>query len=503
MNNSPSYGERDYEASVTALAKPELRWSKEPVAEQKLPNSPLSSVSGQFNKRSRPMLLPERTMYRDGKTPFASVFIIRLHGELLETRVKQALASVQKKHPLLRCIVEDSDSGPRFVLQELFAPISLRMVPRNDEDDWQNEVHREWGAPFNAGREPLLRMVWLHAEDIHELILVGHHCICDGHSGINFLREFLYCYDRPSQELGSYNELGAIEDLVPVDQLRKRRFRRKVRLKADLLKLALLIKRRKSQRSDEPRLSLERMYFHRWYIDKTATSTLADRCRLESVTVLSAVSVAFIQAFRIVRGSAALQKAYTMVNARRFLPQLRADAMFGLVSGVPLLLKKAPSLAEISVEAFWTYARAIKADMTHRVDRLGEGIYEYMVALEGLHGRYSTLVADTESAFPIRHVTLSNMGRIDLPQQCGGLQVETVFSPLVMVSPSPANTVVISSFAGQMEFAIVSDEDSLPRNQMLEIAQKAMEILNVCMATPVERSAELSYAQSSPLVEAI
>jgi NRPS condensation-like uncharacterized protein len=503
MNKSRSYEERDYDASVTALAKPEPSRTKESVGEQRLPASPLASVPGSFNKRSRHMLLPERTMYRDGKTPFTSVFTIRLHGELLEARVKQALSNVQNKHPMLRCIVEDSDNGPRFVLQEQFAPISLRMVPRKGDSDWQNEVYREWGAPFDAGREPLLRMVWLHAEDIHELILAGHHCICDGHSGVNILREFLYAYDRPSQQLGAYDELVAIEDLMPADQLRDRRFRRRVRLKTNLLKLALLMKRRRGRRLDKPRVSLEQMYFHRWCIDKTATSALTDRCRLEGVTVLSAVSVAFIQAFRIVCGTAALRKAYTMVNARRFLPQLRADAMFGLVSGVPLLLKGAPSPAKMSVEAFWTYARAIKADMTRRVDRLGKGLYEYMAALEGLHEKYSTLVADTESAFPIRHVTLSNMGRIDLPQQCGGLQVEAVFSPLVMVSPSPANTVVISSFAGQMEFAIVSDEDSLPRKQMLEIAQKAMEILNVCMVAPAERSAELVYTQSTPLTEAI
>jgi len=35
-------------------------------------------------KRSRPLLLLERTMYREGRTPFTSVFTIQVLGELDE-----------------------------------------------------------------------------------------------------------------------------------------------------------------------------------------------------------------------------------------------------------------------------------------------------------------------------------------------------------------------------------------------------------------------------------
>jgi hypothetical protein len=50
-----------------------------------------------------------------------------------------------------------------------------------------------------------------------------------------------------------------------------------------------------------------------------------------------------------------------------------------------------------------------------------------------------------------------------------------------MVSPTPANTVVISSFGGQLEFAIVSDEHSLGRVDALAIEQRAMTILRTCI----------------------
>ena len=87
------------------------------------------------NLRSRRLLLLERTMYREGRTPFTSVFSIQLFGRLQEGRLREALARLQDKHPLLRCVIEDGvdSEGPRFVLQDRPAPIPLRLVERKNE----------------------------------------------------------------------------------------------------------------------------------------------------------------------------------------------------------------------------------------------------------------------------------------------------------------------------------------------------------------------------------
>jgi hypothetical protein len=212
------------------------------------------------------------------------------------------------------------------------------------------------------------------------------------------------------------------------------------------------------------------------------------------------VSLAFMQAFRDVRGPQALNRAYAMVNARRFLPQLGADAMFGLAPGVRLRLKDLPPPGDLSADGFWARARAIKADMTRRIDRLGVGLYEHLVGLEGLHDVYTRLVGDTEGAPAVRHITLSNMGRIDLPQHYQSFRLESVYSPLVMVSPTPANSVILSSFASEMEFAIVSDQHSLPHAQALAVEQRAMEILRTCVAIPPQY--ELEFVKKPPVTRA-
>ena len=131
---------------------------------------------------------------------------------------------------------------------------------------------------------------------------------------------------------------------------------------------------------------------------------------------------------------------------------------------------------------------------------MGNDLYCYLVGLEGLHRDYAKFVAYFDEAPAVRHLTLSNMGRLDLPQQYRRFRLEKVYSPLVMVSPTPANTVVISSFGPNSEFAIVSDEHSLARVKALAIEQRAMTILRTCI--PVEAEHELGSTDSMSKVRA-
>ena len=438
--------------------------------------------SAQATVRSRPLLLLERTMYRDRHTPFASIFTIKLQGDLNELRLRQALARVQAKHPLLRCVVEDAVPGPRFVLSDRPAAIPLRITERNGDSDWQTEVRREWVTPFHGAHEPLVRLVWLRGGETNELVLLAHHCICDGQSGITLLRDCLSAYDHPEQALTSYDTLGAIEDIVPAELLLNRQFRRRLRWKRQLFRWTLLLKNSGSHRPAGLPISPDQMYFHRWTLGAPAALALTERCRAENATVLAAVSLAFMQAFRDIRGAQALAKVNTMVNARRFLPKMNPDALFGLAPAAALPTKDLPPPQDMSTHDFWARARELKADLGRSIDHLGAGLYDKLVGLEGLHDKYSSLVDFFERPPAVRHLTFSNMGRLDLPQQYQSFRLEKVYSPLVMVSPTPANTVVLSSFAGEMEFAMVSDEQSLPHSEALSIKKRAMEILHTSIA---------------------
>jgi hypothetical protein len=433
-------------------------------------------VAGSDGARSRRLLLLERTMYRDGLTPFTSVFTVSVRGDLNQSRLRQALTQMQARHPLLRCVVEEAADGPRFVERSEAAPIPLRIVERSAASDWEREARREWVTPFGSTEGPLVRVVWLRGNGVHELMLVAHHCICNGPSGMTLLRDCFAAYDDPQRDLDAYDSLGTIEELIPGNLLRDREFRLRVRRRAALIRLALMAKVWPRPRGGR-RPSADAMYFHRWQFDAMETASLTERCRKEKVTVLAAAGVAVLQAFREVRGTRALKHAYTMVNARKFLPQLHPDALFGIAPGVEIPIKGLPFAKEMLSAALWESARAFRRDLKIRIDRLGSKLYETLAALENLHDRYPRLIADTEAVATVRHVTFSNLGRLDLQQQYRGFQIEHVYSPLVMVSPSPANTVVLSSFGGAMEFAIISDEQSLPQSDAAAIKERATAIL--------------------------
>lgn len=428
--------------------------------------------------RSRPLLLMERTLYRDGRVPFTSVFSVKLGGQLDESQVRSALRRLQSKHPLLQCVVEDVWDWPRFVLCDDPAPISLRIVDRLSEDQWEDEVRCEWITPFNGAVEPLVRLVWLRGSDIHDLILAAHHSICDGQAGIGLLRDLLRAYEHPESDLGRYAELGSLEDLVPPKILQNPNFRRRLQWKRRQLECLLWLKTR--HRTQPAPIDPETIYFHRGLLRTDLTLRLAERSKAEQVTIFSPVALAFAQAFRDIRGTRAFKSVRAMVNARRFVPSIRPDGLFGLAPGVEMRVKGLPAPSDTGINTFWKRARAIKADLDQRVSHLGTGFDLFLASLEGLHHRYDRVMDFFEQTPAVRNLTFSNLGRLELGGQYGGLQVEKVYSPVVMVSPTPAHTVVLSTLAGEMGYAIISDEAALPRTAAATILSRVVEILEAC-----------------------
>lgn len=410
---------------------------------------------------ARPLLLLERTLYRDGRTPFTSLFTVQIVGNLDESRLRRALDRVQDRHALLRCVVETVAGAPHFVLLNQPAPIPLRIVDRESEDDWRREALREWVTPFDGSRQPLVRCVWVRGREFSEWMLMAHHCICDGISGVNLLRECLLAYEG-DDSAGTDPGLGGMAELVPATLLGDSRFQRSVRWQSRVFRLQLHIQSARPSRPVAP----DEMYFHRWQLCGAAAFTA--RCKAENATPLSALSVALMQAFREIRGAEGKYSA--MVNARRFLPALSQDAMFGLAPSVAL------SRSPVALE-FWDRARSVKAEMARGVERLGAGFCRTLAALERLHDEYDLLVSYFERAPRVRGVTFSNLGKLDLPRSYRTFRLARVFSPLVMVSPTPANTVVISTFGDTIEFAIISDRQSLPPAQASAIQERAMAIL--------------------------
>jgi hypothetical protein len=96
------------------------------------------------------------------------------------------------------------DGQPYFVFDENPPKIPVRVVKRHDEEDWQTITKEEWKRPFDMDNGPLARMVWIKSDEVSELLLVSHHCACDGASLVAIYKELLLLIDQPDLQVTPY-----------------------------------------------------------------------------------------------------------------------------------------------------------------------------------------------------------------------------------------------------------------------------------------------------------
>jgi NRPS condensation-like uncharacterized protein len=414
----------------------------------------------------RKLIIGERIMYGDGNTPLNSAFVARIRGNIQLHYLHQALAKVQTKHPLLRAGVAPGKKGqPHFVSSDDIAAIPVRIVERQQEDDWQRESMTEWATPFDMRNGPLCRMVWIRSASVSELILVCHHCICDGASVATLLQEVLTALDQPEMELPPYPSFNAIEDLIPGPYLENKKLQRKGKKSAILawLTLSVVLWRKKQPAKGKD-------YLLHWKLDREESAAFVKRCKAEGTSVHAALCVALLRAFQEVQGSRARNKVITPVDIRRFIDAIKPDTLFAYAPTVNLSLnQEAPPTAR----SFWVQAYQLKEELTAKIEELN--VFMQLMIGEYIHASLKLLVKLLKVTNGNHDVTFSNMGRLNIPESYQHFEVETIISPTVAFPWRNPNTLVTTTFRGQMDFVFMSNDAFLPYEEALAIKEAAMQ----------------------------
>ncbi|WP_158549293.1 condensation domain-containing protein [Lysobacter silvisoli] len=417
---------------------------------------------------ARPLTLYERALYGEGLLPGNVILTASLDGTLEEADLRRALAQLQARHPLLRCLIQTHDGRPWFVPQQSAPPLPLRIVARAGHDDWNAWADRELQTPIDGARFPLARVLWLRGERHHELIVVCHHAICDGRALIALLDGLLRACAYPEQTPAPRDALPAFADLVPAIVRHDPRLQRSIRWRAAALRLLLrLLPQRPTQHYGA-------VYRELWTLDEAATRRLSERCRQEGVSLYAALALAHIQAFREVCGRR-VRRYRAPVDMRRLLPAIGDDALFGIAPTVEL--KPGAPFDGRARDTFWTRARALQDDLQERIEALGPRTVRNFLGLELLHPVYARMAAYGRAQRAGAELTLSNLGRLPLAQDYRGLRLRAVRGISGLVGETPAQLLTIAGYAGRLEFVLASDEDSLPRAQALRIRERATDLL--------------------------
>ncbi|WP_181358474.1 condensation domain-containing protein [Taibaiella chishuiensis] len=475
----------------------------------------------------RRLIVGERIMYANGAMPVNCVFAVTLEGRLQQERIEAAFARLLVKHPLLRAAIrEDEPQRPYFEIAATAPKAAVEVLPRQGNEDWMQVAMAQWQQPFDYRQAPLMRVCWLKGETVSDLVIVLPHCICDGGTIVNLMRELLAGIAGQDQPAGSYLSFSFVSELVAQQQLPGKGALLKARLLSGVAGGVLsLLTRNKTVATGRQH------YMVRWSVDRELSQQLISACKAAGTSVQAALGTAFLQAFGTVLGAQAKNKLICPVDIRKAVPGIKEDMMFafapvvelrgagkaagtsvqaalgtaflqafGTVLGAqaknklicPVDIRKAvPGIKEDmmfafapvvelrgagkAAGAFWEEARRMKQELQQKVGKLKPN--QLLVLTEYFHPAADKMLKHLRSTPGSHDVTLSNMGKINIPVAYNGFMLKRVYSPSTALPWKNPNTLVVTSFEGQFDFSFISEETFLPAERAAMIRDVFMTLL--------------------------
>jgi len=414
---------------------------------------------------NRRFIAGERIMYVDAATTVNCVFSVKIRGIIKEENIRCALIKLQDKYPLLRVkISEDRKRCPYFISDNSIQEIPVRVIDRYTDTDWETISKQEWAIPFALDTEPLMRVIILRSNEVSDLILVCPHCICDGSTFVALMRETLELIDCPTKDIGNSFAFNSVADYIPKHLSFGMReiFKFKFFSKLAILYFLLRKKYPKPQAGDS--------YFFNSKIDQEFTSKITAKCKLEKTSVHAALCIDYLRAFNSIKGNNAKGEVICPVDIRHLIPEIKEDTMFAFAPIVRLAVAKETN------RDFWEEARIFKDDLGHKIDAIK--IFNLLQLGEYFHKSIPNFVDILISKDSSHDITLSNMGRLNIPHQFSTFEVETVYSPTVAFPWKNPNTLVVSWFRGEMDFSFISNDAFLNKADAKAITKTALEVLS-------------------------
>lgn len=407
-------------------------------------------------------MMVERIMYVDPETPVNCIFAAKIKGELPEQNFKTALEKIQQKHALLRVVIDSkSEKYPFFKEEKDITPIPLRIVERKTDEDWLTESQKEWKILFEKEKTPLARVVWVRGQEVSEVFWAIPHCISDGTTGVTLMKELLQLLDDPTLELEPYEAFTSVDEFLPSNfNIKTNKF--KANLYLMFARFFFLLQPKSKKRN------LGKDYVLHQKLDPETTAQITERCKANGVSVHALLCAAFMQAFQEIKGKDAKGKVISPVDVRHFIPEIKEDHLFAFAPTVDLAIKKRSS-------DLLNNARQIKEDLVQKIGKMEAR--ELLWMGEQMHPIVDRMISMLKSSNGGHDVTLSNMGRINIPSEYKNFKVDTIFSPTVAFPWLNSNTLTTSTYNRQMDFIFLSNEDFLPKAEAAKIKEKAIALM--------------------------
>jgi hypothetical protein len=296
-------------------------------------------------------------------------------------------------------------------------------------------MQRDVQVPTTYLRGPLLRCLWMRGEDVSDLVLVCDHLMADGKAAVIALRDLLSLLADPAQDTRPIDS-PPLPDVVPAEIA--------AQIREDAADYPPASLPPEDEPADEPPSGIEAtalpqpepLLITPFSLTTAQTSALLARCRAEGVTVQAALCAAFLTPFAERDPAQPIRRAEIPVDLRPRLARPVGDA-YGCFIG----------LNEIDVDCtpgrdLWDVARDAARALAGMRDRDNFATFLVVLTLTG--------------KFPPRgwgvayDLSISNLGRIELPATFGGLCVESFYGPLFPATGPNHRILDVATFDGRM-----------------------------------------------------
>ncbi|WP_392531078.1 condensation domain-containing protein [Nostoc sp. C117] len=408
----------------------------------------------------------------DQVAPIHFTLTASIIGELHIDQLQQALIRVQQRHPLLNVRIVSDRSGKPWLVKDS-SSIPLRVVKRQSEQQWHQEVERELSHPFDSNQAPLIRMVLVHSRDISELIITCQHSVADGMSTVYLIRDILQIIGISDSQQQVLPERPPYEYLTP-------NFTPKFQAssKENLAKSQLeFVNNLAYQKPTLPKNSHPRLLS--WSLSAEETTALIHRCQQEQTTVHTAICAAFLLAIsqenKTDRNNDFKQhsklKCFSPINIRRFITSnIQED--FGLY------------LAAITTEHdlkpdlyVWDFARSIKYQLHQRM--LPDQIFAHLPQIEDFICTFPSPSSVKDLFWKVNSydIGVSNLGRLNIPYQYGQLELAAIYGPALTTHYTNDRFVGVATLNNKMFFTLVYSVAEFLPAQIQLLQKKALQLL--------------------------
>jgi len=304
-----------------------------------------------------------------------------VEGPLTEPLLREAMARVQDRHPILRSRIAGGLEKPHWVPAK-GREVTLRVLESSPTTSLEHLTEDDLQQPYDPAREPLWRCTWARrpGNGPHLLVVGMHHSVADGLSGLNIFTDLVATCGSiqegtpPLPNLPAGQPLDAVLGETTLAQ----------RVRGSIQRLRDAFSPRPSpppplEAGAPPERRRTRVLFRE--LPRGALTGLLARSRAEKATIAGALTAAFLDACRTQLRPVECVVLHHPVNLRgKAIPREQVGTFAGNVSTTHVFRGPTP---------FWQVARHASRQLHEQV-RSGSAL----VGARWNRGRVATVADD-------------------------------------------------------------------------------------------------------------